>query len=151
VTRKHVTRKHVKFDGLRKKENGAEWICPRLGATFVLTEPLGGDMKIVSAASIAILAFASTQLWAQESLVGRYNGSYEALSYGNMIKMGMTVVISSVENGQVKGVATRQRGPLFGRLSVRRHIEGQPAGAEVRDQGRTRWRLHLWMARDRRG
>lgn len=65
-------------------------------------------MKSVAAIGIVILGSVSALAFAQDALVGTYNGGYALTSGGREQQVGVTLVIASVDNGVVKGTATNQ-------------------------------------------
>jgi len=76
-------------------------------------------LKIIVATVVA-LGSVCTSLYAQESLIGKYSGTYTTTSVrkGGEIRIGVDLTISSVENGIVKGMTQRHAGPCKGEYPV---------------------------------
>jgi hypothetical protein len=93
-------------------------------------------------AFVAVVALASllaTPVSAQDSPTGTYSGSIVAQSFGADFNVGLTIVITSVDDGRVKGVATMGgracageypfEGSLKGNeLAIRSTVKGGRAG-----------------------
>lgn len=90
-------------------------------------------------AAAAVLLACAASVAAQDSVTGRYSGSLIAQMSGRDVNIGLTMVIASVENGRVKGVATMGgmscsgdypfEGYLKGtELAVRSDVKGGRAG-----------------------
>ena len=79
-------------------------------------------MTLWHAACFAIVISGAASAFAQESLVGTYNGNYE-LPRGTQ-RFGITLVISSAEDGKVKGNAIFQRGNCQGSYPVEGGVKG---------------------------
>jgi len=59
------------------------------------------------AITLALTALCSASaVFAQDTLAGRYTGSFDFQTNAGLQKVGVTVVIDSVEDGKVKGTAT---------------------------------------------
>ena len=93
----------------------------------------------ITAFGLIVALCASGAVFAQDSIVGRYTGSFDFQTNQGLQKVGVTVVIDSVEDGRVKGTATMGgracagdypvEGTLKGsELAVRSTRKGGPAG-----------------------
>jgi hypothetical protein len=73
-------------------------------------------MKLAMAIGIVLSIFASS-LCAQESIIGKYSGSFSVKAQQGVLAVPVTLQITSVENEYVKAKATRQsvgnRGPIM--------------------------------------
>jgi hypothetical protein len=89
--------------------------------------------------SLLFALFAAEAAFAQGTVVGTYNGSYEVESTNGRHRFGVTLAITSVEGGKVKGTGTLHDGPCRGSypvegfskdtaLGVRGIEKGGPAG-----------------------
>jgi hypothetical protein len=72
--------------------------------------------------------------FAQDALVGSYNGSYEVESKGRQ-RFGVTLAIASVEDGKVKGTATLHDGPCRGSYPVEGFVKGTGIGVRAIQKG----------------
>jgi len=90
-------------------------------------------------AVFATLLTMTPLVMAQENVTGKYTGSFVAQAFGRDVDVGLTMVISSFEEGVVKGVATMGghacpgdypfEGSLKGgELAVRSNVKGGRAG-----------------------
>lgn len=70
-------------------------------------------MGRIPAFSLGVMTLASTCLYAQDSIVGTYSGSVGYYIGKPHKNAGITVIITSVEDGIVKGTATHY-GPICG-------------------------------------
>jgi len=79
-------------------------------------------MKLLNRVAFVALACGSATAAAQDSLAGTYKGDYEVYTSGVQRRLGMTLVISEVEDGKVKGTATFQQGPCRGDYPVQGRV-----------------------------
>lgn len=63
-------------------------------------------MRILAGACFVTFVFACGSVYAQDSLVGKWSGSFSIQTSRGEIKVGVELTIASVENGKVKGTAT---------------------------------------------
>lgn len=71
-------------------------------------------MRIPLVAAFAALLCVSAAAVAQETVTGTYNGNIEVNTNRGPTRWGVTMVISSVEDGKVKGTGIFQQGPCRG-------------------------------------
>jgi len=84
-------------------------------------------MKYLIRACAAIALVCSVTALAQESIVGTYKGSFEVHTNIGMMPVGVSLVISGVDDGKVNGVAT-----LGGRGCAGDYpVEGTLKGSEI--------------------
>lgn len=64
-----------------------------------------------------VLSILGSSLYAQESIIGKYSGSFSVKAQQGVLAVPVTLQITSVEGGDVKATATRQsvgnRGPIM--------------------------------------
>ena len=70
-----------------------------------------------------------------QDVTGRYSGSFVAQSFGADVNVGMTVVISSVEGGRVKGVATLDGQSCGGDYPFEGYLKGTELGIRSNVKG----------------
>lgn len=83
-------------------------------------------MKAVSFAALCIGCLTASAV-AQDSVVGRYNGSFTTQGI-NAVVRSVSIVITSVEDGKVTGTGIRTGGPCAGEYP----LEGTFKGDEIR-------------------
>lgn len=72
--------------------------------------------------------------FAQDSLVGSYRGSYEVQG-GRVARFGITLAITSVEGGRVKGTGTLHDGPCRGSYPVEGFVKDAAIGLRAIEKG----------------
>jgi hypothetical protein len=92
-------------------------------------------MKLLGAVAFVAVSCASAAAVAQDSLVGTYNGNYEVSTPGGHQRWGVTLTISNVEEGKVKGIATLQRGPCRGDYPVEGVVKNGVIGVSATAKG----------------
>ena len=83
----------------------------------------------------ALLAGAAATAWAQADVTGKYSGSLVAQYQGRDTNVGLAMVISSAENGRVKGVATLNGGPCLGDYPFEGFLKGTEIGVRSNTKG----------------
>jgi hypothetical protein len=73
--------------------------------------------------------------FAQDSLVGKYNGSYEVHTMRGPQKFGVTLAINSVEAGRVTGTATLHQGGCRGDYPVAGSVKDDAIGVRATTKG----------------
>ena len=63
-------------------------------------------MRTTAVASLMMSLAVPLQLYAQDSVVGKYSGSVSRATVKGEMQVGLDLVIASVDNGAVKGSAT---------------------------------------------
>ena len=86
-------------------------------------------------AGLAALLFFAASVHAQESVTGRYTGSFTAQMQGRDVPVGLTMVISSVEDGRVKGVATMDGQSCGGDYPFEGYLKGNAIGVRSNVKG----------------
>ena len=81
-------------------------------------------MRLARAMVLTALLAGNGVLHAQDTVAGSYVGSYDVQTPIGFQSFGITVVISSIENGVVTGTATRHRGSCAGELPLRGKYQG---------------------------
>lgn len=74
-------------------------------------------MRLRTVAFLTLAALPAA-LCAQDSILGTYNGNYEVRSSNRAPYVGVSVVISSVEGGVVKGTGSRSTGSCRGEVPL---------------------------------
>ena len=87
------------------------------------------------AAAFALLAGSLGTAWGQGDVTGRYSGSLVAQYQGRDTNVGLTLLISSAENGRVKGVATLGSGPCAGDYPFEGFLKGAELGVRSNTKG----------------
>jgi hypothetical protein len=73
--------------------------------------------------------------FAQDSIVGSYNGNYEVQTIRGQQRWGVTLAIASVEDGKVKGTATLHQGGCQGSYPVEGSVKGNVIGVRATEKG----------------
>ena len=84
--------------------------------------------------AFALLAGSLGTAWAQGDVTGRYTGNLVVQYQGRDSSVGLTLVIASVENGRVKGVATLG-GPCAGDYPFEGFLKGTELGVRSNTKG----------------
>ena len=92
-------------------------------------------MKCLRAASFMLLVALGANSYAEESLVGTYTGTFQGAKRNDKSN-GVSLVIASVENGVVKGTATRfQRGACNGEYPMEGELSGTALTMKATEKG----------------
>ena len=73
--------------------------------------------------------------YGQADVTGKYSGSYTAQFLGRDAEVGLTLVISSVEDGRVKGVATMGGQSCGGEYPFEGYLKGTELGIRSNVKG----------------
>jgi hypothetical protein len=92
-------------------------------------------MKLLTGIAVVATACASATAVAQESVAGTYNGNYEVSTPRGHQRWGVTLTISNVEGGKVKGIATLQQGPCRGDYPVEGVVKNGVIGVTATAKG----------------
>jgi hypothetical protein len=90
-------------------------------------------MKIRTRALLFVLLTAGVA-FAQDA-VGTYTGSYEVQSTKGHHRFGVTLAITSVEDGKLKGTGTLHDGPCRGSYPVEGFVKGGGIGVRAIQKG----------------
>jgi hypothetical protein len=71
----------------------------------------------------------------QEGLTGKYTGSFVAQVFGRDVDVGLTIVISSVQEGRVTGVATMGGQSCGGDYPFEGYLKGKELGVRSNVKG----------------
>ena len=74
-------------------------------------------------------------VYGQGDATGKYSGSFTTQALGRDAEVGLTVVISSVENGRVKGVATMGGQSCAGEYPFEGYLKGTELGIRSNVKG----------------
>ncbi len=80
---------------------------------------------------VGLILFFSVSVFAQEALVGKYSGAFTQPTRNGDQQVGLTLEISSVEGGAVKGTAVRMAPPGRGGCRGEYPVEGTVKGNEL--------------------
>ena len=92
-------------------------------------------MQLALAAGFAVLSCVSAAAIAQQSIMGTYNGSIEVRTPRGLERMGVTMVISDIEDGKLKGTGTIQQGPCRGDYPIEGNMKGDAIGVISKGKG----------------
>jgi hypothetical protein len=90
-------------------------------------------MKIPT--SSMLFALSTGVVFAQGALIGTYNGSYEVQSTKGHHRFGITLAITSVEDGKVQGTGTLHDGPCRGSYPVEGLVKDGALGVRAIQKG----------------
>ena len=85
-------------------------------------------MKGPLASAFAMVLCVSAAAVAQESITGTYKGNIEVNTNRGPTRWGVTMVISSVEDGKVKGTGMFHEGPCRGDYPIVGSVKGDVVG-----------------------
>ena len=92
-------------------------------------------MKLLGGVAFVAMTCASAAALAQDSLAGTYKGDYEVYGSGGQRRFGVTLVISGVEDGKVKGTATLHQGNCRGDYPVEGSVKDGVIGVRSTTKG----------------
>jgi hypothetical protein len=92
-------------------------------------------VQLPLATVFAVLLCVSAAAVAQESITGTYNGSIEVRTPRGLERMGVTMVISGIEDGKLKGTGTIQQGPCRGDYPIEGNVKGDAIGVVSKGKG----------------
>src|SRR5690349_10270884 len=91
-------------------------------------------MNLPLATGFGLLLCLSTAAVAQQSIVGTYNGNIE-VTPNRPQRWGVTMVISSVEGGNIKGTGSIQQGPCRGEYPIEGSVRSDSIGVVSKTKG----------------